>query len=334
MTVRVAINGFGRIGRTVLRLVATGQAPDIEIVRINEIADPETCAYLFQYDSVYGPFPGQVRLLPSLLEVNGRQIEFSQAPALDAVDLRGVDIVLECTGRANTTEIAERGLKAGARRILISGPSPAAEVTAVIGANEQEAHAAKVVSNASCTTNALAPLLKLVDASYGVVSGHMTTIHCYTGSQPTVDTPRGPLERARAAALSMVPTSTSAGRLVDAVLPELAGRVTARAVRVPTASVSAVDLMVALRAAPSTEELRATLRSAAGRLIGWEDAPLVSTDLRGRPESVILQGPEISVADGGLARIFGWYDNEWGFSARLLEMASLMARASTVADRT
>ena len=331
--VRLAINGFGRIGRSVLRLVATGQAPGAEVVAINDIADPETCAYLFRHDSVFGPFPGQARLEGGALVVDGRAIPFTRAPDLGTCDLSGVDVVLECTGRAESRAVAERGLAAGAGRILISGPSAAADVTAVIGANEEQAAGARIVSNASCTTNALAPLLKLVDAAFGVVSGHMTTIHCYTGSQPTVDTPRGPLERSRAAALSMVPTSTSAGRLVDVVLPELAGRVTARAVRVPTASVSAVDLMVSLRAAPKAEELRATLRSAQGRLIGWEDEPLVSTDLRGRPESVILQAPEIGVAEGGLARIFGWYDNEWGFSNRLIEMAELMARAPLPAAR-
>jgi len=332
MTVRVAINGFGRIGRSVLRLVATGRAPGVEVVCINDIADPETCAYLFRYDSVYGPFPGAVQLRDGKLEVAGRAMPFFAVPDISVLDLSDVDVVLECTGRAGARDVAERGLSAGAAGVLISGPSAAADVTAVIGANEQQARSARIVSNASCTTNALAPLLKLIDASYGVVSGHMTTIHCYTGSQPTVDMPRGPLERSRAAALSMVPTSTSAGRLVDIVLPELAGRITARAVRVPTASVSAIDLMVALRAAPATAELRATLRSAAGRLIGWEEAPLVSTDLRGRSESVILQAPEISVAEGGLARIFGWYDNEWGFSARLIEMARLMAGADAKAD--
>lgn len=325
--IRVAINGFGRIGRTVLRMVATGQAPGIEVVAINDIADPATCAYLFRYDSVFGPFPGPVALDGQSLVVDGRAIPFTAAADLSALDLSGVDIVLECTGKAEARAVAERGLAAGARRVLISGPSAAADVTAVVGANEEAARGARIVSNASCTTNALAPLLKLVDATFGVVSGHMTTIHCYTGSQPTVDAPRGPLERSRAAALSMVPTSTSAGRLLGVVLPDLAGRVTARAVRVPTASVSAIDLMVALRSAPSGEELAATLRSAQGRLIGWEDAPLVSTDLRGRSESVILQAGEISVAEGGLARIYGWYDNEWGFSARLLEMARLMAEA-------
>ena len=332
--VRLAVNGFGRIGRSVLRLVATGRAPGVEVVAINDIADAQTCAYLFRYDSVFGPFPGEARLEGGALVVEGRAIPFTDAPDISALDLSGVDVVLECTGRAERRAVAERGLRAGAGRVLISGPSAAADVTAVIGANEEAAPGARIVSNASCTTNALAPLLKLVDAAYGVESGHMTTIHCYTGSQPTVDTPRGPLERSRAAALSMVPTSTSAGRLVGTVLPGLAGRITARAVRVPTASVSAIDLMVSLRAAPTTEELRATLRSARGRLIGWEDEPLVSADLRGRPESVILQGPELSVAGGGLARIFGWYDNEWGFSNRLVEMAGRMADAALAADRS
>ncbi|RDC70962.1 aldehyde dehydrogenase [Rhodovulum sp. 12E13] len=330
--VRLAINGFGRIGRSVLRLVATGRAPGVEVVALNDIADAQTCAYLFRHDSVFGAFPGEARLEGRALVVEGRAIPFTDASDISALDLSGVDVVLECTGRAERREVAERGLRAGAGRVLISGPSAAAEATSVIGANEEQAQAARIVSNASCTTNALAPLLKLVDAAFGVESGHMTTIHCYTGSQPTVDTPRGPLERSRAAALSMVPTSTSAGRLVGVVLPDLADRVTARAVRVPTASVSAVDLMVSLRAAPTTDELRATLRSARGRLIGWEDEPLVSSDLRGRPESVILQAPEITVAKGGLARIFGWYDNEWGFSNRLIEMACLMAGAPHAAE--
>ncbi|MEO1678818.1 MAG: glyceraldehyde 3-phosphate dehydrogenase NAD-binding domain-containing protein [Pseudomonadota bacterium] len=326
--VRVAINGFGRIGRSVLRLVAEGQAPGVDVVHINDIADRETCAYLFRFDSVFGPFPGYAALEDEMLKVKGRAIPFTGAADISTLDLTGVDVVLECTGRAEAREVAERGLRAGAGRVLISGPSAAADVTAVIGANEQAVKGARIVSNASCTTNALAPLLKLVDAAFGVRSGHMTTIHCYTGSQPTVDTPRGPLERSRAAALSMVPTSTSAGRLLGTVLPELADRVTARAVRVPTASVSAVDLMLALRAAPGEAELKAMLRSAAdGPLIGWVDEPLVSTDLRGRSESVILQGSEIFAAEGGLARIFGWYDNEWGFSNRLTEMAKLMARA-------
>ena len=326
MALRVAINGFGRIGRSLLRLCQA--SPDFEVVRINDIAPLETLAYLFKYDSVFGPYSGEVRDEAGQLIVDGAAIPFSAEPDISRLDLGDVDLVLECTGRAVSRDIAERGLRAGAPRVLISGPSPAADVTAVMGANEEQARDARIVSNASCTTNALAPLLKLLDAAFGVATGHMTTIHCYTGSQPTVDAPRGTLERSRAAALSMVPTSTSAGRLLDQVLPELAGRVTARAVRVPTASVSAVDLMVTLEAAPDLEEVTAWLRSASGGpLIGWVDGPLVSTDLRMRPESVIIAGPETSVAKGGLTRIFGWYDNEWGFSNRMLDMARVMTSA-------
>ena len=324
---RIAINGFGRIGRSLLRLaLADGR---FEVAAINDIAELETLAYLFAYDSVFGPFPGRVEHRPGQLVVNGRAIPVHRQGDLSALDLRGVEVLMECTGRANTRAVAEAGLRAGAARVLISGPSDAADVTAVMGANEEAARGARIVSNASCTTNALAPLLKLLDSAFGVETGHMTTIHCYTGSQPMVDAPRGPLERSRAGALSIVPTSTSAGQLVDVVLPELAGRVTARAVRVPTASVSAVDLMVTLRAAPTLEEVQAWLRSAAGGpLIGWTDMPLVSTDLRMRPESVVIQASETSVAKGGLTRIFGWYDNEWGFSNRMLDMARVMVGES------
>ncbi|MEO1306734.1 MAG: glyceraldehyde 3-phosphate dehydrogenase NAD-binding domain-containing protein, partial [Pseudomonadota bacterium] len=285
--------------------------------------------YLFQYDSVFGPYPGAVHVAGAALVVDGKPTRFAHVDDISLLDLTGVDLVLECTGRAESREVAERGLRAGASAVLISGPSGAADVTAVIGANEERAVGAKIVSNASCTTNALAPLLKLLDNAFGLETGHMTTIHCYTGSQPTVDGPRNTLERSRAAAMSMVPTSTSAGRLVDLVLPELAGRITARAVRVPTASVSAVDLMVTLRAAPTLQEVSAWLRSASGGpLIGWVDQPLVSTDLRMRPESVVIAAPETSVAKGGLTRIFGWYDNEWGFSNRMLDMAKVMVPQS------
>ncbi|MFT6222750.1 MAG: glyceraldehyde 3-phosphate dehydrogenase [Paracoccaceae bacterium] len=326
--IKVVINGFGRIGRSLLRLILQSpRGADFEIVCINDIAPVETLAYLFQYDSVYGPYPGTVVIADGALIVNGRVLKVRQTPDISSLDLSNVDVVLECTGRAETRDVAMRGLRGGARAVLISGPSAAADVTAVIGANEQMAQGAKIVSNASCTTNAMAPLLKLLDNSFGLESGHMTTIHCYTGSQPTVDTPRGTLERSRAAAMSMVPTSTSAGRLVDIVLPELAGRVTARAVRVPTASVSAIDLMVTLRSAPSLQEVNAWLYAASGGpLIGWVDQPLVSTDLRMRPESIVIAGPETSVAKGGLTRIFGWYDNEWGFSNRMLDMARVMVR--------
>lgn len=324
---RIFLNGFGRIGRAILRIVEQGQHPDFEIVGINDIEPLATCAYLFEYDSVFGPYAGVVETAAQRLILDGRVIPFHAESDLRTLDLSHVDVVLECTGMAGTRAVAERGLAAGAGSVLISGPSDEADITLVMGANESNLGDHRVVSNASCTTNALAPLLKILDAEYGLISGHMTTVHCYTGSQPTVDKPRGDLARSRAAALSMVPTTTSAGRLIDRVLPDLAGRVLARAIRVPTASVSAIDLTIQTDRPTTVEGVNARLRAEAEKahLIGWTEKPLVSTDLRMRPESLILSGRETSVSVGGLLRVFGWYDNEWGFSNRMLDMARLMA---------
>ena len=325
---RVFLNGFGRIGRTLLRILGQGGYGDVEIVGINDIEPLETCAYLFEYDSVFGPYRGTVDAAPGQLILDGHAIPFHGVRDLSVLDLGDVDVVLECTGMAGSRAVAERGLAAGAGSVLISGPSDEADITLVMGANENCLGDHRIVSNASCTTNALAPLLKVLDASYGLISGHMTTVHCYTGSQPTVDKPRGGgLARSRAAALSMVPTTTSAGRLIDAVLPDLAGRVLARAIRVPTASVSAIDLTIQTEAATTVEGVNAMLKGeiARGGVLGWTEKPLVSTDLRARPESLILSGRETSVSVGGLLRVFGWYDNEWGFSCRMLDMARLMA---------
>ncbi len=325
---KVFLNGFGRIGRTLLRILGQGGYGDVEIVGINDIEPLETCAYLFEYDSVFGPYRGRVETAPGQLILDGKVIPFHGVRDLSMLDLGDVDVVLECTGMAGSRAVAERGLAAGARAVLISGPSDEADVTLVMGANEERLGAHRIVSNASCTTNALAPLLKVLDASYGLISGHMTTVHCYTGSQPTVDKPRsGGLARSRAAALSMVPTTTSAGRLIDAVLPDLAGRVLARAIRVPTASVSAIDLTIQTEAETTVEGVNALLKAevARGGVLGWTEKPLVSTDLRARSESLVLSGRETSVSVGGLLRVFGWYDNEWGFSCRMLDMARLMA---------
>lgn len=324
---RVMINGFGRIGRTVLRAWLQGHWPQIEIVAVNDIAPAETCAYLFEYDSVFGPFEGGVMLENRALIAAGHRLQLTHAPDISSLDLANVDLVMECTGQADRRDVAERGLRAGAGRVLISGPAASADVTVVLGANEgalEPGH--RLVSNASCTTNALAPLVRLLDSAFGVQTGYMTTIHCYTGSQPTVDAPRGSdLARGRAAALSMVPTSTSAGRLLDQVLPDLAGRITCSAVRVPTASVSAVDLCFMPREAATAEAVNAAMQEVGG-VIGWTDRPLVSTDLRARPESVIMALPETTVTAGGMVRVFGWYDNEWGFSCRMLDMAGRLAR--------
>lgn len=325
--IRVAINGFGRIGRTLLRILLRA-APDIELVCINEIEPLSTCAYLFQYDSVFGPWPGEVRAGEGALIVDGRAIPFHAAPDIRALDLAGVDLVLECTGMGGKRAIAERGLAAGAAAVLVSGPSAEADITVVLGANEDALEDERIISNASCTTNALAPLARLLDEAFGIESGQMTTVHCYTGSQPTVDKPRGAPERSRAAALSMVPTTTSAQHQTGLVLPQLAGRIEARAIRVPTASVSCIDLTLQLRERVDEAGVNAVLKAAAGTspVFGWTEQPLVSSDLRGRPESVVMVGPETSVSAGGLCRVFGWYDNEWGFSCRMVDMARRIAR--------
>ncbi|MDO9639547.1 MAG: glyceraldehyde 3-phosphate dehydrogenase NAD-binding domain-containing protein [Pseudotabrizicola sp.] len=322
---RVFINGFGRIGRSVLRAWAAAPSlwPGLEVVGINDIAAPEMCAHLFEYDSVFGPWRGTVALEHGVLVVNGRAIPLHRAADLSGLDLRGVDVVMECTGRADCHEVAARGVRAGARRVLISGPSQAAEVTVVLGANDEVLTDQQIVSNASCTTNALAPLARLIHREWGVVTGSMTTIHCYTGSQPTVDAPAADYARSRAAALSMVPTTTSASRLLDHVLPQIAGRIEGSAVRVPVASVSCVDLAVMTQRPVTVDAVNAAFH-AAGGVIGVTDRALVSTDLRARPESIVMATPETRVTQGGMLRVFGWYDNEWGFSNRMLDVALRM----------
>ena len=325
---KIAINGFGRIGRAILRqLLTTRRGEDIDVVLINDIAPLEMCAYLFQYDSTFGPFPAPVEMGDKTLLVMGRSIPVSQFSDLTQADLSGVDVVLECTGIARSSDVAERGLAAGAGKVLISGPSPAAEQTVVLGANDAVLIGARIVSNASCTTNALAPLVSLVDQIAGIKTAHMTTIHCYTNSQPMVDAPRGDFARSRGGALSMVPTSSSATQLIDLVLPHLTGRISGSAVRVPSASVSAVDLVVQLSQPTREKEFLATLKEAvaASPVLGWPEMPLVSSDLRARPESLVIAAPETRMVGDHQLRLFGWYDNEWGFSARMLDVARRMA---------
>lgn len=324
---RIVINGFGRIGRTVLRQILTSQPQEaVDVVQINDIAPLETCAYLFKYDSVFGPFSGTVESTHDELILDGKPIRFSCEADLSVLDLSDADIVLECTGKADTKAVAERGLAAGAKKILISGPSAAAETTLVLGANEEKLLNHKVVSNGSCTTNALAPLLRGIDDALGIETGHMTTVHCYTGSQPMVDAPRGPLERSRAGGVSMVPTTTSATKLVGQVLPQLDGKVSGAAVRVPAISVSAVDVTLTLKNHPGpnfNEYLQQIFADSS--VIGFTNDRVVSTDMRARPESLVVALPETLTVGEKQVRIFGWYDNEWGFSARMIDMAKLMA---------
>jgi glyceraldehyde 3-phosphate dehydrogenase len=324
---RVVINGFGRIGRSVLRAWLAGGWPGLRIVGVNDIADLETCAYLFEYDSVFGPWKGDVSTDRDALIIDGTRVPFSTIANLRETDLSGVDLVMECTGRGSDRAFAERALSAGAGKVLVSGPSPEADWTLVLGANDAGlTRDHRIVSNASCTTNALAPLAKLLHKEFGIVTGSMTTIHCYTGSQPTVDMPMANPARSRAAALSMVPTTTSAQELTDLVLPEIAGRIEGSAVRVPVASVSAVDLSITTERPASAQSANDAFREAAGGILGVTEKPLVSSDLRQRPESIIMALPETRVSKGGLLRVFGWYDNEWGFSNRMLDVAMRMSK--------
>lgn len=331
---KIAINGLGRIGRSILRLLTTTDAgAGFEIVGLNDIARPELCAYLLEYDSVFGRFPGSVDHDTSALIINGTTYPLTDKPDLRDVNLGGVDLVLDCTGKASDRSFAERALQAGAKRVLISGPCTAADLTVVLGANEAALKAQMVISNASCTTNALAPLARLMDQEFGLITAHMTTIHCYTGSQPTVDAPRGDLVRSRAAALSMVPTTTSAGGVLDLVLPGFSRRITATSVRVPVASVSAIDMTAQLEKSVDVDMVNTVLKSQNGPVFGYTDKPLVSADLKGRPESIVMAGLETHVTEGGLVRVFGWYDNEWGFSNRMIDVARLMGPSVKVNAR-
>jgi len=323
---KVFINGLGRIGRSVLRAWAEGATPEVDFVGVNDMAAADLMAHLFEYDSVFGPYRGSVTLEGARLVIDGRAIPIHTEMDISHLDLSSVDVMLECTGKATTRDFALRGVRAGAKRVLISGPSDAADVTLVLGANEAQLADQVLVSNASCTTNALAPLVKLIDQTWGLQTGWMTTIHCYTGSQPTIDAPRDDFARSRAAALSMVPTTTSAHRLLDQILPDTAGRVEGAAVRVPVASVSAVDLTVTVDQPITVEAARAVFAAQRG-IIGSTDKLLVSSDLRARPESVVVALPEVRVTKGGLLRVFGWYDNEWGFANRMLDMAQRMGPA-------
>ncbi|MCY4305409.1 MAG: glyceraldehyde-3-phosphate dehydrogenase [Aestuariivita sp.] len=325
MTTSISINGLGRIGRTILRQISTkGIDTNFRITRINDIAGLEMIAYLLRFDSIFGPFPGNIETTEDTIIINGQKIPFSTSATLN-IDLSDTDILLDCTGKAHTPEFAQLGLKAGSKKVLISGPSPAAEVTIVFDVNEHELSDSKIISNASCTTNAVAPLLKSLDDKWGIESAHITTIHCYTGSQPMIDAPRVDMARSRAGALSMVPTTTSAMPLIKRVLPHLAERISCAALRVPTASVSAIDLVAQVCNLPKDNlETHIQALADASTVMGWTQYQNVSCDMRAHSESIVLALRETQRVGDRQLRILGWYDNEWGFSARMLDVAELM----------
>ncbi|NNL65082.1 MAG: type I glyceraldehyde-3-phosphate dehydrogenase [Myxococcales bacterium] len=326
MTTRIGINGFGRIGRLVLR---AAQGRDLEIVGVNDLADAATLAHLLRYDSVHGRYPGSVAHEGADLIVDGRRIPVpsERDPAQLPWRELGAEIVVESTGLFSSREEAARHLDAGAERVLITAPSPDPDVTVVLGVNggDYDPGRHRIVSNASCTTNCLAPVAKVLDDHFGIRRGWMTTIHAYTGDQPTLDRPHKDLRRARAAALSMIPTSTGAARALGLVLPQLKGKLDGYAMRVPTADVSAVDLSVELTSDTDATQVNDALRRAAEGpmqgILSVCDDPCVSMDFRGDPHSSIVDSASTQVMDGNFAKLLSWYDNEWGYACRVVDLA-------------
>lgn len=333
MATKVAINGFGRIGRLVARAILERDDHDLELVAINDLADAQANALLFQYDSTHGRFPGEVTSDGSSITVNGKRIAVTserEPGKLPHADM-GIDLVLECTGFFQSHEAAQPHLDAGAKRVLISAPAKNVSATVVYGVNHDTLTAEDViVSNASCTTNCLAPVAKVLNDTVGIERGFMTTIHSYTNDQRMLDQMHSDMRRARGGAQNMIPTTTGAARAVGLVLPELNGKLDGSSVRVPTPNVSLIDLVFTPKRDTSVEELNNALKAASeGAMKGvlcYTDQPLVSSDFNHFPASSTVDSLETSVMEGKLARVVSWYDNEWGFSNRMIDTAGVMAR--------
>ncbi len=332
MTVRVSINGFGRIGRNVLRAIYESGRTDIRVVAINDLGDVDMNAYLLKRDSVHGPFPGDVSVDGDFIVVNGDRIRVTAIRNPEELPWgeEKIDVAMECTGIFTARDKAAMHLTAGAKKVLISAPGANADRTVVFGVNSDELTADDViVSNASCTTNCLSPVAKVLNDLIGIERGYMTTVHAYTGDQPVLDTLHSDPRRARAAALSMIPTSTGAAKAVGLVLPELAGKLDGSAIRVPTPNVSMVDLKFDAGRDTTAEEINAAIKAAAeGSLkgvLGYEDMPAVSIDFNHNPNSSTFDSSQTKVIDGRFVRILTWYDNEWGFSNRMSDTAVKMA---------
>jgi glyceraldehyde 3-phosphate dehydrogenase len=339
MAVRVAVNGFGRVGRAAFRAAHERHA-GVEFVAINDLADSVQLEHLLRRDSVYGRFPGEIELDAENLRVDGRELTiFHEADPGDLPWSRlGVDVVLECTGRFRTREGVAKHLEAGARKVVVSAPMKDPDVTVVLGVNFEDAYDLErhhIISNASCTTNCLAPVAKVLNETVGIRHGLMTTVHAYTADQQLVDLPHKDFRRARAAAVNLVPTSTGAAKAIGAVIPELAGKLHGFAVRVPVPTGSIVDLTVETAEATSAEELNELFRERADRetlegILAYSEEPLVSSDIVGSPYSAVFDAPLTSVVDGTQVKVIAWYDNEWGYSNRLLELASKVQAARPV----
>ncbi len=333
MTVKVAINGFGRIGRNILRAIAESGRTDIKVVAINDLGPVETNAHLLRFDSVHGRFPGEVKVEGDTIDVGTGPIKVTAVrnPAeLPHKDL-GVDIALECTGIFTDRAKAAAHLEAGAKRVVVSAPASGADLTVVYGVNHDKLTKDHlVISNASCTTNCLAPVAKVLNDAVGIHHGFMTTIHSYTNDQPSLDQMHKDLYRARAAAVSMIPTSTGAAKAVGLVLPELNGKLDGVAIRVPTPNVSVVDFKFVASRATTVEEINAAIKAAAQGpmkgVLGFTTQPNVSIDFNHDPHSSVFHMDQTKVLDGTLVRVMSWYDNEWGFSNRMADTAVFMAK--------
>jgi glyceraldehyde 3-phosphate dehydrogenase len=330
MTVRVAINGFGRIGRLVMRAACESRRDDIEIVGINDLGPVETNAHLLRYDSVHGRFPGEVATGEGWMDIGRGKITVTaeRDPARLPWRRLGVDVALECTGIFTKREAAAKHLEAGAKRVIISAPADGADLTVVMGVNHDDLKPEhEIISNASCTTNCLAPVAYVLHKGIGIERGYMTTIHSYTGNQNPVDTLHSDLRRARAAALSLIPTSTGAAKAVGLVLPALKGKLDGTAIRVPTANVSLIDFTFDSARETSADEVNALMEDAAKSnrlkgIVGINKAPTVSVDFNHDPHSSVFDVTQTQVLDKRFVRVLSWYDNEWGFSNRMVEVAA------------
>ncbi|NEY89249.1 type I glyceraldehyde-3-phosphate dehydrogenase [Tabrizicola oligotrophica] len=331
MAVKVAINGFGRIGRNVLRAIIESGRTDIQVIAINDLGPVETNAHLLRFDSVHGRFPAEVTTGPDWIDVGRGPMQVTALKNPADLPWAGVDVVLECTGIFTSKEKCLPHLENGSKRVLISAPGDGADKTIVYGVNHGTLTAADiVVSNASCTTNCLSPVAKVLNEAIGIEKGMMTTIHSYTGDQPTLDTMHKDLYRARAAALSMIPTSTGAAKAVGLVLPELKGKLDGFAIRVPTPNVSVVDLKFIAKRATSVEEINAAIKAAANGplkgILGYTEFKNVSSDFNHDPHSSVFHMDQTKVMDGTMCSVLSWYDNEWGFSNRMADTAVAMGK--------
>ena len=333
MAARVAINGFGRIGRLCLRSMLERHKGRLNVVAVNDMSDLATNAHLFQYDSTYGAFPGKLEIGEGMLKVNGWDIAVlsQKDPSRLPWKNLGVDIVIESTGVFTEAAKVRAHLDAGARKVIITAPAKDEDITVVLGVNESAYDPKKhhIVSNASCTTNCLAPVVKTLHDAFGLERGLMTTTHAYTNDQRILDLTHKDLRRARAAAINIVPTTTGAAKAIGLVIPELRGKLHGLSLRVPTATVSVVDLVADLKRSTTAEEINREIRKAAeGHLKGimaYCDKPLVSSDFRGHPASAIVDALSTTVLEGKMAKLLAWYDNEWGYSCRVADLAALMA---------